>query len=697
MRTAVAFLGLLIALSCAHAAFVPAPYLYESEQGAAIADYSFSYNNSTVTVIKVNGEEALVTSDDMLVSDKAYISAALTSYYTDNYYLSASDLAEVKGYADTFNKSRNTMTKYGPAETVCWTSGTFLAHKPCNDMTSCSATASLVCTISGAEGCTVDLLASHILAYKKGIDKLNAAYDKFLLGYNSIAPGTLTDSFAKMDSGFDDMKSAAAEVAQTKLRFPETTSCRDCIGICPEPRFDLAAITNGKNKVAALRTKTAPFASLTAAVERLSLSVADRIAYREGEEKAVIFAPKYNAAKAKFSGLKANAVEAKALVSDASFVAAADSFIGKEDELGQKLDKRQFDGFDALLSSYESSGRTLLGMINNSTSPYKAAYDLQDDAADQLLQAQWRVNRLSPASLEAYNSLAGRKNKLDVKFSPPMTSAQYAALSSDYSALTTDAKAYVAASATVEDSVFAAGNTFGRTSVDGAMSLAGSMVPISFKTRQSVAKYVPPVVLGVIDLSVLSIVMLAFAGVFYQFRRFFQSKLAISGWVLAFFGVALILVIGSVGFYGIVLSTEKYTSFTDFYGTIRASDRAAVIVEESGINGAPVDAMRGCADQIEKQLASVGKKTYKYYINQNICKSVIPKGGNGTNTTYDVKTDLADNCLNGIPDMPVFDLKYSTDNQAPVFTTVVTKQAIFKGNTDYYDKAPMCDAANVLN
>ena len=35
-------------------------------------------------------------------------------------------------------------------------------------------------------------------------------------------------------------------------------------------------------------------------------------------------------------------------------------------------------------------------------------------------------------------------------------------------------------------------------------------------------------------------------------------------------------------------------------------------------------------------------------------------------------------------------------NSAPSFTTVVTKQAIVKGNEAYYGEQPMCDIANVL-
>ena len=150
---------------------------------------------------------------------------------------------------------------------------------------------------------------------------------------------------------------------------------------------------------------------LDTTINKLAISTDERMAFLAGEEKAVILAPKFDSAKAKYGGLKAQAVEAKLLVSDTSFVTVADNFIAKGDELEMKLSKRDFAGFDSSLSSYETSGRTLAGLLNNSTSAYKAVVEAEDAAGDNLLRAQWRVNRLSTASVDSYNALAEKKNK----------------------------------------------------------------------------------------------------------------------------------------------------------------------------------------------------------------------------------------------------------------------------------------------
>ena len=691
----------VLALFCSYsfAEFSMAPYLYPGETASGVTMVSFSSQNGTAKLIKVNGAETLLLQNDLIVSEKAQISSLLTKYYTDTYYLSASDLADLKKYADSFNASRNYKTKYGPVEKACYTSGTFLSYKPCNDLATCMQTASLVCTITGSDGCMIDVLGTHILAYKKSIDKLNDAYAKFSTAYSSFSTATAATSLNSIDEAFISMKAGADEIMQSKLRFPETTTCRDCLGVCPEAHFDYASLTAGRSKVASLKEKVAPLVLLDTTINKLAISTNERINFLAGEEKAVILAPKFDAAKAKYGGLKAQAVEAKALVSDTNFVTVADNFIAKGDELEMKLSKRDFAGFDASLSSYETSGRTLAGMLNNSTSAYLKAVDAMDSAGDNILRAQWRVNRLSKSSVDSYNALADKDNKLNAQHAPPMTSAQYISLSAKFANLSSEAQTYVVASESAQESVFDFGNAFSRATVDGAMSVASSITPVSFKTRQSFAKFVPPLVVAAVDLSILAVAVIIFAAVFYHFRHFFRSKMMISGWVLTLLGFTFLLLVGSVGFYSIVMSTEKFTSFTEFMGTVTASDKVAIIVEEGGAPNEVALNMRACADQVAMQAKALNKTSVKYYISGNTCTRYIPRNSaaNPSNITYDVTTGLsASTCLDGIPDVPVFDLQYAKENVAPAFTTVVTKQAIVKGNEAYYGKKPMCDIANVL-
>jgi len=174
--------------------------------------------------------------------------------------ITAEDAAILKTYADAFNQSRNYITPYGPAEYVCWTSGTFLSYKPCHDLPTCTQTANLVCSVSGGS-CMVDILALHILAYKNGVDKLNAAYSSFMVGYGSFSASSIEGPLGQMDRAFDAMKIAADEVGLSKLRLPDKIPCPCnvtdcCLGRCPEAHFNYTAIAAGKSGISRILLKS---------------------------------------------------------------------------------------------------------------------------------------------------------------------------------------------------------------------------------------------------------------------------------------------------------------------------------------------------------------------------------------------------------------------------------------------------------
>lgn len=168
------------------------------------------------------------------------------------------DIVPLKTYADSFNASRNAVSAHGPIENYCLSSGTFLTTAPCNSLTTCYQTANLVCSVSGSQGCAIDILASAIYDYTQGLLALDSAMSSFYSAYNSFSPLSPLTSLNGMESAFNSMESAATRVEQNKLRLPDKIPCpcsgQDCcIGRCPEPVFNRTAITLAKEKITDIR------------------------------------------------------------------------------------------------------------------------------------------------------------------------------------------------------------------------------------------------------------------------------------------------------------------------------------------------------------------------------------------------------------------------------------------------------------
>ncbi|MEM4555073.1 MAG: hypothetical protein QXT25_04465 [Candidatus Anstonellaceae archaeon] len=660
-------------------------YLYPYENASSISYITFNSSFGTAKIATVAGQEILLLLNEDVVSDKEKIKSIISEYYTKTFYPSNSELERLYGLFSSFNSSRNSKDKlFGrPAEQTCIKEGIMLAHYPCSTQSECMMTATMLCTRMG-ELCDPRILAEPILNYSKAIQKLNQGEKEFLSAYSSFSPANFSSSVQAMQNALALMKSGADEVSKSILRFPENlSSCRDCLGLCPEPRFDFISFSEAQKMLEQMKKNAASFAKLESTAEKLASSTERRLAYKKGEEEVKIFEPKFRQAKSRFEGIAAWAVETKKLVADSDFVSAANEFLGIEEKLSQKIQLRNFTDFEKLLSSYSLAGNKLVSLVNNSTTAYQKARDAQDNASDLVILAQWRTNRLSSQSVQEYNILAQKKNQLDAKFTPPMTSQQYEALAAEYQKLSEDAKRYIDKSYSFQDSIFGAGSQMGHAMVEGTMDAISGIVPISFKTRQSIAKYAPLAIIVMIDFALLLLGIAMFVYAFYHFHRFFVSKVAISGWVLIFIGFLVVLVLGSVGLYSIIVNSDRAVSFEDFKRVLAGSKEVAIVTNEQGVPAEAVEAMRKCALQIQAELEAQNKTARKYFVSSTCTVSE----GNKTRQEKD--------CLEHLPDIPIFDLHYSAENQPPSFTVVVAKSAIFKGNKEYYSKLP-CDPANVL-
>ena len=481
------FAVILVSLFSLSAAFSVAPYLYSTEANATIGYINFTTaNGSSAQIVTINGGDSFLVLNGNLVSDPAVINSVLTGYYTSS-YPSASELSGLEADMIAFNSSRNYMTQYGPSEQICKSEGTFLVYKPCNDITSCTVTATLYCQNTGAQGCETDVLATDILGYVQDLAALDSAVASFQSAYSSMSPATANTSLQQMDSALSAMQAAAQNESGSNLMMGNPNTCPDCLGVCPNTNFNYSAITAAQGEISDLDTKIASFSLLSTTVSAIEYSTQQRMAYQQGEAQSAIYAPQYQAAEAKYGYLKGQAVQTLLIVADPNYVSSASAFLNKSDAIEAEISTRNFTDFESLLSGYENAGTALSALNVNATVAYNGTLAAQDKADDAILEAQWQVNGLSKDSVNSYNSLVAAKANLDGLFDPPMTTAQYLALSAKYQNLTSSADAFIASSSGYEGT-YGRKRRVSRTAVDGVMVIIKGLMPTSFETRQLVGE-----------------------------------------------------------------------------------------------------------------------------------------------------------------------------------------------------------------
>ncbi len=684
---------MLSALPFVSAALDPAQYLYEGESASAIStvDFTIASSTSAYKLVSISGAPAFLLKDGEPIRDAAAAQAALKEYYSKTAYLSATELSELKTKVASFNASRNFMTNYGPAESTC-KQNIGLGLRPCNSLASCTQLASIVCSLFGTGGgCDVSILASYTYDYSKNVKDLDDRINSATSALNTMTFETASEKLETIELSLNGAKDAASKIKTSKLRFPAPgDTCMDCIGVCPTMKFDIASIDAAISAAGTYKRRVEPLKNLGQTAASLVAAEDERLTYKLNTALYAIYSAKFDAIKNTSGNVSEEAELAALTVADEQFAAMLVDLREAKAKIDTGLALRNFTSMNESLSIYQSAAAQLNeALLNNFTAPYMELEDAQDTANDKLLAASWGIDKNDAARLEGFVALATRKSDIDRSFDPPMTAGQYNEFGAAYLSLAVDTEKFMASGNNAQKTVLGLGTSIGQKSVDGAMAITATMTPVNFKTRQRIAPYIPPVVLFLTDLSLLSMALIVFVGGMIYFRGVFAHKIVLGAWVLGLVAFAGFLLIGTVAFYyGILGQSSNMASFTEFFSQVQSSPSGSVISDISAATAEGVVAMDSCSSQIEGQLLPMGKSVRRFEINGGTCRFLNVT--NETNVTVEVP---ANDCLGMIADEPVFYLSYSETSLVPQFSVVVQKQATIVGNAEYHER---CDIANVL-
>lgn len=683
-----ALLALLLLAPLA-AAFNVTPYLTSGETEAQVrAQPLATASGAPAALYFINNVPSLVVVDDKVLTTPTAIEAALRESFQLSQLPTAAEWKAVRDDIEAFNKSRDFATRFGPAERTCL-QYTGLTSSPCDSLSTCFVTASIVCnnfaSNGGGGGCYPDVLAPLIFNYYTSVKSFQSNVPVLMSSMASVAPDKAVGLVSDAQTRLAALKKASANISQNALRFPENgDTCMDCIGLCPAPHLATASLDAASAKLNNLSARYKPLADMPAQIAQVAQSTQDRMAYQEASAVAAIWKPRWDSFKAKNAALKDNATAVALYVRNISTASILSQVETKWAAMEARFTSRNFVGIDADYTDLTRLVESLKAPVAVGLKPYSEAKDAQDKAGDALTRARWSLRTENKASVTFYNSLVQRKNGLDANFTPPKSAEEYKTLARQYALVTNDSNNLIQSQIPVTDAASSVGQQFGQTAINGVFSLTDALVPLPATTRNQVSPFIPPVVLLLSDLAIVSVALLTFIALLLYFKPLTRSRTLLGMAAAALFVFLFVLGLGSVGLFIFINQSAQSGAFSEFETLLSHSNASYVAVNTAGAPSDATAAMLSCAKNITGQLkARWGKPAYLFTYSNKTCST-----GNLTNQPLE-------KCFASIGSDPVFYLNYNrTAALAPKFSVVYQHQAAFFGDTSYYTR---CEIGDVLD
>ena len=667
--------------------FSPSDYFYPNETSSNVNYSSFFIDSKSYTLVEIKGEETfLLLNNETPINDSSEIKSILEEHYRKTIYPSDAELSEIYGLFKAFNDSRNTQTRFGPAEKTCRQSiGLEQAARIGLDATTlsgCIQLASLICSLQGSgSGCDVEMLATNTLEYNLNLIALDGAYAAIANAFENITFENIGSQLAVVKSNIPALRSAAGDLDESLLRFPEEgEECDTCIGICPDIPFNYTSLNTGEARVSSLADSVAPIPSLSSLSSKLAENTNERIAYKGNKGLSESYLSEFN--KIRNDAFIKNATDAQLVISDQTFNELLSSLLSKENEIKGNINSNNFAGMDDLLGKY----RVLTGKVNDSlqnvTRPYRSALAAKKNASSLLIKAEWRLDRSDLALVRKFNSLKKTQESLDYSFAPPLTPAAYGNLTESYSSLANETQELVSSYKTAKDTLVEIGSFLGRNSVGGVFELVNSMYPITFSQRENYAPLVPSLLLLIADFSLISLATTAFIGSVVFFKGFFGRKIILAAWIIIFIGAVVVIGVVSIAFYLLINHASTQATFSDFSSILSDETKTAIVISTSHCSASGMQSISSCASSVKTALEGMNKSVSTYSLSDENCTI----DGTPSNKT-------ATKCMEEITDIPIVSLSCSETNKTPSFFVVYSKKAVISGDGAYLKK---CDIVQVL-
>ncbi|MBI4399736.1 hypothetical protein HY570_03220, partial [Candidatus Micrarchaeota archaeon] len=684
-------------------------YLYSNENcTTSVKNFSVATSNGTFTVIEVDSKLTFVIKDDKFVNDSGTILYALKEFHFKEKYPSQTEISDLKKLILSFNNSRDILTPYGLAETLC-KRFTGLDRITCVDGKYCTYSCDkLTCPAGDAECCTISFACmstplcrdgvlkggepfrTAIAPYGPAINKLDYFVNKALSNLqtlNSTTPDRITDVnvVSLLDETLNSsntIKSTATTLALSTLFY--RNNCPNCIGFCPQPVYNTTALDLAASTLVNLKARAAPIPNIALTSEKLRNETLARINYNMTSTARVAYQEKLDLIGSKQNQVKNKTNEVLALIKDQPLEIKVKAMDSKIEAIFTSLNETKFSETDTLITEFYTIASDIEARLaSNVTKPYTTLIALQKNATYTIIEAEWVLEPTDTSLIQELNETKNEKAVLDKNSTPPVDPKKIDELNNGYLNIIAKAESILqkkSGQKQLHPSSYLAAGT--KLTVDAALSTLSQVTPLSYSQRQQVVQLTPAVVLSLLDLGIIVSVFIISIGLFVRYRKFLFRKLFIGAWTLLFLGLFFVLVLSSALIYMGASSTIQTSSFTDFMGDVNSYKDVIVFSDVS--DTAHANLVTTCANNLSQKLTQKKKTVLNYSISDSSCTtpecwaSTLCKT-NKLNSTTD------EECISKAQSNIMFYLKYGpTENSR--FYSVGIKNGLIEGNEQYLSR-----------
>ncbi len=675
----------ILLVSVFFSAFNPSEFLYADETSASISYENFTRLGSQYSLVKISGQPTFLLSNGTLINDSNLIDSIITPYYREQYYLTDSEIEELRNLISLYNISRNDGDIFRDKEEYVCREGLFLngitygnEKVTCATEDGCKKLSMIIYNAPFAEGIrrnfAIETFVGFMMDFSSatfGNDELLSADYQLLL---DLSPSNAHTSLQTIKSSIPTINANSVSIESSIFRTPRRNDDADrakcinenCLGLCPDLNMNETYLSTLDSRLDVYLSRLTVVSDFTQASKTLVENSNARMEYvTEGKEAArltQIFEPVRRRAVEVLSQAKI----AQSHVKNTKFSQDIVLLESKLAKINQSIQNRLFETVLSDIEQVDSSTQDLLSQSDSLEVIYSSALTAKDDADAVLFLLE--IREISDESQDRFAGIRSNISTLNARFAPGLTEGEYVSFRDNYLATSTEANALLEEersrpmTATVSKI-----RGFSRRVNHGLENF------LILANAQDLPKTTDPKIFfgSFAIINFVSFTSLAVLMFLMIYRAFAPNKIALS-FLFALLSAAILIFSGILFIY-----TEKTANNADlgeFLDEVSHSNITTVFVDTRGAESPQV--MLDCANRVVSGLEDNNISVHFFSISQNECVDVR------TGTPSRVCNNLATNTTS------IF-MNYSQVYHKPTFKTVFQPHAYISGNTMNYKLCPL--------